>query len=46
MLAERLPYDDPMSESWLTTVYVCHDSLVNSSLDFCCIWGCSSQENS
>ena len=29
---------------------LCHDSIVlslaNASLDHCCIWGCTSQENS
>ena len=49
MLAEKLPYDDPLSESWLAINAMIHlglPLLVNGSLDFRCIWGCSSQENS
>ena len=48
MLVERLPFDDPMSKSWLAIYAMIRwcAILANGSLDFCCIWGCSSQENS
>ena len=46
MLAERLPYDDPMSKSW---VYMPRFAglplLANGSQDICCIWGCSSENS-